>query len=116
MEDQIALGEVEDKGLDHLEHASRGDFQIIHAIKGRRREKVRVELGKGNCRGRCGVIYRRVLRVWLTLIRETRRGTEESPRGLCEISSSVRAVNEAKQGKDDEEREEREKKEKKKQT
>ena len=29
---------------------------------------------------------------------ETRKGTAESPRGLCEISSSVRAVNEAKTG------------------
>jgi len=52
-------------------------------------------LGKGNIRGRCGEIYRRVLRVWLPLIMETRWETEEFPRGLCEISSSVRAVNEA---------------------
>jgi len=36
--------------------------------------------------------------VWLALRMETRRGTEESPRGLCEISSSTRPVNEAKQG------------------
>jgi len=48
LEDQIALGEVEDKGLNHQEHAGRGEFQIINAINGRRREKVRVELGKGN--------------------------------------------------------------------
>jgi len=27
LEDQIALGEVEDKGLNHLQHASGGDFQ-----------------------------------------------------------------------------------------
>jgi len=36
---------------------------------------------------------------------ETRRGTAESPRGLCERSSSIRPVNEPKQGKDDEESE-----------
>jgi len=48
LEDQIALGEVEDKGLDHLEHAGRGEFQIINATNGRRTEKVRVEPGKGN--------------------------------------------------------------------
>ena len=50
MEDQIALGEIEDKGLNHLEHAGRGEFQIIYPMKsGRRRtEKLRVELGKGN--------------------------------------------------------------------
>ena len=36
---------------------------------------------------------------------ETRKGTAESPRGLREISSSTRPVNEAEQGKDDEERE-----------
>jgi len=41
---------------------------------------------------------------------ETRRGTEESLRGLCEISNSARPVNEAKTGKDDEEREKRERK------
>jgi len=35
--------------------------------------------------------------VRLALIMETRRGTEESPRGLCEMSSSTRAVNEPKQ-------------------
>ena len=46
MEDQIVLGEVEDKGLDHLEHAGRGEFQIIEAMKGGSREKVRVELGR----------------------------------------------------------------------
>ena len=45
MEDQIALAEVEDEGLDHLENASRGEFQIIDAIKGRRREKVRGNWG-----------------------------------------------------------------------
>jgi len=37
------------------------------------------------------------LRVLLAFIKETRRGTEESPRGLCERSSSTRPVNEAKQ-------------------
>ena len=37
------------------------------------------------------------MRVWLALIMETRKGTEESPRGLCEISSSTRPVNEPKQ-------------------
>jgi len=42
-------------------------------------------LGKGNIRGRCGEIYRRVLRVWLPLIMETRWETEEFPRGLCDI-------------------------------
>ena len=52
---------------------------------------MRKELGKGNN----DEIYRRVLRVWLALTMETRKGTEESPRGLCEISSSVRSVNEA---------------------
>jgi len=36
LEDQISLGEVEDKGLDHLEHAGEGEFQISDAIKGRR--------------------------------------------------------------------------------
>jgi len=36
------------------------------------------------------------LRVRLALITETRRGTEESPRGLCERSSWIRAVNAAK--------------------
>ena len=41
---------------------------------------------------------------------ETRRGAEESPRGLCEISSSIRPVNEPKQGEEDEEREQRERK------
>jgi len=41
LEDQIALGEVENKGLDHLQHASRGEFQVIEAMKGRRIEKVR---------------------------------------------------------------------------
>ena len=46
MEDQIALGEVEDKGLDHLEHAGRGEFQIIHAMKGGRTEKVRGNWGR----------------------------------------------------------------------
>ena len=45
------------------------------------------------------------------MIMETRRGTEESPRGLCERLSSTRPVNEAKQGEDDEEREKRGKKE-----
>ena len=45
LEDQIALGEVKDKGLDHLENSSRGEFQIIDAIKGRRREKVRGNWG-----------------------------------------------------------------------
>ena len=38
------------------------------------------------------------MRVLLALIMETRRGTAESPRGLCEISSSTRPVNEAKHG------------------
>jgi len=38
------------------------------------------------------------LRVLLALIMETRRGTEESPRGLCEISSSIKSVNETKRG------------------
>ena len=90
MEDQIALAEVKDKGLDHLEYADRGEFQIVEATKGGRTGKVRVELGKGN------KIYRRVLRAWLALIMETRRGTEESPRGLCERSSSTRLVNNAK--------------------
>ena len=104
LEDQIALREVENKGLDHQEHAGTGEFQIIEAVKGRTREKVRVELGKGNNFEWCGEIYRRVLRVWLALIMETRRGTEESPRGLCEISSSTRPVNEAERGEDDEER------------
>ena len=99
MEDQIALAEVKDKGLDHLEYADRGEFQIVEATKGGRTGKVRVELGKGN------KIYRRVLRAWLALIMETRRGTAESPRGLCERSSSIRPVNEPKQGKDDEESE-----------
>jgi len=55
---------------------------------------VRKELGKGNN----DEIYRRVLRVWLALTMETRKGTEESPRGLCEISSSTRPVNETEQG------------------
>ena len=114
MEYQIALREVENKGLDHLEHAGRGEFQIIEAVKGRSREKVggAGERKQRQERGR----YRRVLRVWLALIMETRKGTAESPRGLCEISSSIMRVNEAKQREDDEEREEREKKEKKKQT
>jgi len=93
LEDQIALREVENKGLDHQEHAGRGEFQIIEAVKGRSREKVRGELWKGN-RDQRGE-YRRVLRVWLVLMMETRSGTEESPRGLCEISSSTRLVNEA---------------------
>ena len=105
LEDQIALGEVEDKGLDHLEHAGGGEFQIIHAMKGGRMKKVRVEPEKGNNIEGGGEIYRRVLRVLLALIMETRRGTEESPRGLCERLSSTRPVNEAKQGEDDEERE-----------
>jgi len=47
LKDQIALGEVENKGLDRLEHASRGEFQIIEAAKGGSREKVRAALGKG---------------------------------------------------------------------
>ena len=34
LEDEIALAEVEDKGLDHLEHADGGEFQIIYAMKG----------------------------------------------------------------------------------
>ena len=93
MEDQIALGEVEDEGLDHLKHAGRGEFQIIEAAKGRSRENVRVELGNGNRDD-----YRRVLRMWLALRMETRRGAEESPRGLCERSSSIRPVNEPKTG------------------
>ena len=38
LEDQIALGEIENKGLDHLEHAGRSEFQIIDAMKGRRTE------------------------------------------------------------------------------
>ena len=50
-----------------------------------------MQIGRGNN----DEIYRRVLRVLLALMMETRRGTEESPRGLCEISSSVRSVNEA---------------------
>jgi len=54
-----------------------------------------VEPGKGNIRGRSGEIYRRVLRVLLALIMETRSGTAESPKKLCEISSSIRPVNEA---------------------
>jgi len=95
LEDQIALGEVEDKGLDHLEHAGGGEFQIIHAMKGGRMKKVRVEPEKGNNIEGGGEIYRRVLRVLLALIMETRRGTEESPRELCEILSSTRPVNEA---------------------
>jgi len=36
--------------------------------------------------------------VWLAVIMETRRGTDESPRGLCEILSSTRPVNETEQG------------------
>jgi len=71
LEDQIALGEVEDQGLNHLEHAGTGEFQIIEAVKGGSREKVRVELGMGNN----DEIYRRVLMVWLALRMETRRGT-----------------------------------------
>ena len=55
MEYQIALREVENKGLDHQEHAGRGEFQIINAIKGRRTEKVRVQIGRGN-RDQRGVI------------------------------------------------------------
>jgi len=39
LEDQISLAEIENKGLDHLENASRGEFQIIDAINGRRRER-----------------------------------------------------------------------------
>ena len=48
MEYQIALGEVEDKGLNYQEHAGRGKFQMIYAVKGGSREKVKVEPGKGN--------------------------------------------------------------------
>jgi len=46
LEDQIALGEIENKGLDHLEHTDWGEFQITYAVKGGKTEKVRVELGK----------------------------------------------------------------------
>jgi len=92
LEDQIVLGEVEDKGLNHLQQTDRGEYQNIDAIKGRRTEKVRVERGRGNN----GEIYRRVLRVLLAFIMEARRGAEASPRGLCEISSSTRPVNEPK--------------------
>jgi len=46
LEDQIALAEVEDEGLDHLEHAGGGEFQVIKAMKGGRTGKVRVELGR----------------------------------------------------------------------
>ena len=59
-----------------------------------RTEKVRMELGKGNINGGG---YWRLLRVRLALIMETIKGTEESLRGLCEISSSTRPVNEPKQ-------------------
>jgi len=55
LEDQIVLGEIEDKGLDHQEHAGRGEFQIIEAMHGRRTEKVRVQIGRGN-RDQRGVI------------------------------------------------------------
>ena len=89
------MGEVEDKGLNHLQQTDRGEYQNIDAIKGRRTEKVRVEPGKGNNFEGGGEIYRRVLNFLLALTMETRRGTEESPRGLCEISSSARPVNEA---------------------
>jgi len=34
LEDQIALGEIEDKGLDHLEHAGRGEFRLVDSMKG----------------------------------------------------------------------------------
>jgi len=47
LEDQIALGEVEDKGLDHQEHAGWGEFQVIEAVKGGRTETVRVQTGEG---------------------------------------------------------------------
>jgi len=46
LEDQIALGEVENKGLDHQEHARGSEFQIIDAMKGRKTDKVRGEWGR----------------------------------------------------------------------
>jgi len=72
LEDQIALAEVKDKGLDHLEYADRGEFQIVEATKGGRTGKVRVELGKGN------KIYRRVLMAGFD------HGNKEGDRGVAE--------------------------------
>ena len=56
-----------------------------------RRKVGQGDLGRNNSEE----TYLRILRVWLVLMMETRSGTEESPRGLCEISSSTRLVNEA---------------------
>jgi len=54
LEDEIALAEVEDKGLDHLEHADGGEFQIIYAMKGGRTEKVRGNWGRETFEGGVG--------------------------------------------------------------
>jgi len=66
-------------------------------------------MGKGNRDD-----YRRVLRMWLALRMETRRGTEESPRGLCEMSSSTEErERRGTKEQHDEEREQRKEKERK---
>ena len=54
---------------------------------------VRGDFGRNSVNGVS--FYLRVVRVRLDLIIDARNGTEESPRGLCERSSSTRPVNEA---------------------